>query len=139
DEQQNGYAACARKAAVNGEDGGNPRHGEQHEEQGVHKSAGERDAGPRVKKNNEQNADAQPGINAEIKSRVGKGQGRSGNGSADDSKGGGSLCAERRTKVRGPYPQRHQCFTMALKPAPSRPFFAASADFWSANGPTCTW
>src|SRR6202030_1332058 len=94
DEQQDGYAACAGKAAVNGENGGDPGHGEEHEEQGVDKSAGERDAGPRVKKNNEQDANAQPGINTEIKSAVGERQGRSGNGSADGSKGRGSLCPE---------------------------------------------
>src|SRR5260370_15633212 len=38
-----------------------------------------------------------------------------------------------------PRTRRHQCFTAnALKPAFSRPFFAASALFWSLNGPTCT-
>jgi hypothetical protein len=57
---------------VNGEDGGNPGHGGQHKKKRVYKSTSESDAGPRVKKNNEQNPDAQPGINAEVKSGVGE-------------------------------------------------------------------
>jgi hypothetical protein len=43
-----------------------------------------------------------------------------------------------RTKMGEPTAPRHQCFTMALKPAPSRPFLAAAAAFGSAYGPTCT-
>jgi hypothetical protein len=40
----------------------------------VEKSADERDPGPRTEKDDEENADANPGINAEIKAGVGKRQ-----------------------------------------------------------------
>jgi hypothetical protein len=70
DKEQNSPAAGVGKTTVNGEYGGNPGHGEQHEEQGVHKSAAESDAGPGVKEDNQQDPNAQPGINAEIESGV---------------------------------------------------------------------
>src|SRR5258706_5131984 len=57
----------------------------------------------------------------------------------DETSDCGKFRGEQRPRVGIPSTRRHQCFTTnALKPAFSRPFFAASALFWSLNGPTCT-
>ena len=59
-------------AAVDGEHGSDPRTAGDDEEQRVEKATNERHLGSRAEENDKQNADANPGINAEIKTSVGK-------------------------------------------------------------------
>src|SRR4029077_2652552 len=129
DEKQNRPAADARKAAVNREHGGDPGHGSKNENERVDEAASKGDGQARVQNDDEEKADAKPRVDAEVKSGVGKRQRRAGDGGAEQAKSGGGSRPRVRWEKMSPGAQRHQCFTIALKPAPSRPFLAASADF----------
>lgn len=89
-EKQNGPAADARQAAVNGEHGGDPGYGSKNEKERVDEAASEGDGRARVQNDEEEKTDAEPGVDAEVKSGVGKRQRRAGDGGADQAKRGGS-------------------------------------------------
>src|SRR5260370_26447642 len=126
-EEQDAQSARYREAAVNGENRRDPWHRRQDEKKTVKKSARKRHARPCAKQRKEENPDTNPGIDIEIETGI----------------GGRKLCAGRRTdeeaqrrrysrtalrkKSGEPTAARHQSFTMALKPRPSRPFLATSA------------
>ncbi len=78
DQENDAPAAGFRKAAVNGEHRGDPRHAGDHEKHRMQKAAKESHFGPRAKKHDQQNADANPGIDAEIKTGVRKRKRRAG-------------------------------------------------------------
>src|SRR6202035_1769419 len=98
----------------------------------MQEAAAEGDSGFCSKQNDEENADRDPRINAEIKAGVRKGKRGARERAENQAKRSGGCGCRARAKESRPRTTRHQCFTMALKPALSRPFFAASADFWSA-------
>ena len=129
DQKQNRPPADAGEAAVNGEHGGDPGHGSKDEKERVDEATSESDGRARVQNDDEEKPNAKPGIDAEIKSCVGKRQRRARDSGADQAKSGGSGWSRVRWEKMSPRTKRHQCFTIALKPAPSRPFLAASADF----------
>src|ERR1700757_2003586 len=94
-------------------------------------AAAEGNDGTRIENHDEENADAHPGINAEIKTVVRKRQRRPRESAEHEAKQGWGFRTRTRAKKIGPSALRHQCFTIALNPAFSRPFFAASADLAS--------
>src|SRR4029077_3754533 len=89
DEKQNRPPTDAGEAAVNGENGGDPRHGSKDEKERVDEATCEGDGRARVQNDGEEKPNAKPGIDAEIKSCVGKRQCRAGDGGADQAKSGG--------------------------------------------------
>jgi len=93
------------------------------------KAAAERDPWCCSKQNDEEDSDGNPGIDAEIKAGIGKGKCGTGEGAKNQAERCGSRSCRTRAEEIRPRATRHQCFTMALKPALSRPFLAASADF----------
>src|SRR5271169_3044821 len=117
---------------MHGERFGDPWDGRQHKTDAVQESAGVRHARTRAEKRNQQNSHAYPGINAEVKTSVRKRERRAGNRSNKKPEPCGSFTSGMRTKIAEPRTPRHQCLTMALKPAISRPFLALSTAFWSA-------
>src|SRR5512137_2953991 len=104
----------------------------------VEKPAGVRDPGSCTEHDHEKNADAHPRKDAEVEASKGERQERARHASNTHPQSLRHLCAGVRMKINQPAAPGHQCLTMALNPAPSRPFFAASAAFVSAYGPTCT-
>src|SRR6266853_6242967 len=138
DQQQETPSACQRDAAVDGENRRNPRQCRQDEERSVNKPATECHAGTRAEQGNKENRNANPGVDAEVETGVGERKRSAGNGGDNKTKARRNFRSGLRAKIGEPTAPRHQCFTMALKPASSRPFLAASAAFGSAYGPTCT-
>jgi hypothetical protein len=67
--QQQTPARQPRNPSVNGQNRGDPRFRSQAKGHAMHKSAGKRHRGPSANQHDHQNADADPGVNGEIKSR----------------------------------------------------------------------
>ena len=95
-------------------------------------SATERHVGAHAEQRKKENPNANPGIDAEVEAAVGERKGGSRYGGDNETKGLRDFLASFWAKIREPTAPSHQCFTMALKPASSRPFLAASAAFGSA-------
>src|SRR5258705_369748 len=131
-------SARYREATVQSKNRCNPWHRRQDKKKPVKKSASKRHSRPRAKQQKEENPNANPGINTEIETGIGERKRGAGCGSNYETQSRWYFPTGLRTKVGEPTAPRHQCFTMALKPAPSRPFLAASAALGSAYGPTCT-
>src|SRR5207302_7426129 len=104
----------------------------------MHEPATERSVGGRAEQRKEENSNANPGIDAEAETGVGERKRSAGNGGDNETKARRDFRTGLRAKIGEPTAPRHQCFTIAVKPASSRPFLAASAAFGSAYGPTCT-
>src|SRR5271157_3075031 len=138
-QQQDAPSTSTRESPMHGERLRDPRDGRQHKTDAVQKSAGVCHAWSRAKEHDQQNSHAYPGIDAEIKARVGKRESRAGNRGDKQPQPCGTFTSGMRTEIAEPRTPRHQCLTMALKPATSRPFLAFSTAFWSAYGPTSTW
>src|SRR5215472_10145989 len=132
DQQQYAPAASNRQAAMDAQDRGNPRHRREHKKQRVYEAARKSNQRTRSKQNDEKHADTNKRIDAEIKSGERKGKRRSGCGRYNQAQPVRDFRSGFRSYQTAPKIRRHQCFTIALKPAPSRPFRAASAAFWSA-------
>src|SRR5439155_27067902 len=100
--------------------------------------ATESHTGTRAEQRKEENTNTNPGIDAEVETGVGERKRCPGNGGDNKTKARRDFRTGLRAKIGEPTARRHQCFTMALKPASSRPLLAPSAAFGSAYGPTCT-
>src|SRR5690348_2620831 len=87
---------------------------------------------PRYEKRHHQDSHAYPGIDAEIQAGVGKRKRRAGNRGDKKPHPGWNFASGMRAKKVKPNPPRHQCFTIALNPANSRPFLAFSTALESA-------
>src|SRR4029077_14100914 len=131
DQQQNAPAARHRKPAVHSEHRRDPRHGSQYENKSVKKSACERHLRRRAEDGEKKNSHANPGIDTPVESGKGKRKCPTGNRGDEQTHAFRRFRTSLREKGSEPVAHRHQCFTMALKPASSRPFLAASAAFRS--------
>src|SRR5579863_2394943 len=101
----------------------------------MQESAEEGDPGPRAEKAEQQDREAEPGIEAGMRAIKRKGEDCAAKCREGESCECGKIRWEQLPQAGIPGTRRHQCFTTnALKPALSRPFFAASALFWSLNG-----
>src|SRR5580693_9903097 len=114
---------------MDGENFGDPGDRRKNEENAMQKTTEERYARRRAEKHDQQNAHAHPGINAEVKTGIGKRESRSGNRGDEQPQPRGSFTSGMRAEIAEPRTTRHQCLTMALKPATSRPFLALSTAF----------
>src|SRR5262249_45144499 len=131
DQEQDAPAADRRKAAVDGEYSGNPGDRRKDKEQCVNEAASKGDTRLRAEHDHQQDPYANPRINREIE--AGKRQRKSSTADRRDRQAQGRrrLAAGMWAQIAEPVCAGHQCFTKARKPAASRPFLAASADFWS--------
>src|SRR6266852_3043651 len=107
----------------------NPRHRSKYKKQPMEESASECHTRPRAEQRKEQNPYANPRIDTQIE--TGEGERKPGPRYRANHKTQTRwrFHAGLRVKVGEPAAHGHQCFTMALKPEPSRPFLAASAAF----------
>src|ERR1700674_1365518 len=129
DEKQHAPATGSRETSMHRKNSGNPGNGSKHKQQSMKKTATKRHPRARSKKNNEKDANANPRIDAEMRPDEGERQCRTGDATDADTQSGRQFRSGLRTKIIQPTALRHQCFTMALKPARSWPFFAGSAAF----------
>src|SRR5438093_1469289 len=109
-----------------------------HTRSAVKLAARKRHAGTHAEQRKEENPNANPGIDTEVETSVRERKRSAGNGGNNKTKARRDFRTGLRAKIGEPTAPRHQCFTMALKPASSRPLLAPSAAFGSAYGPTCT-
>src|SRR6266849_5434324 len=72
DQEQNAPAARHGKATVYRENRGDPRHGGEHKEKPVEKTAAKRHRWPCSQKREEKNSHAEPGVDTQVQARIGK-------------------------------------------------------------------
>src|SRR5437879_3667560 len=128
DEQQDGPSRGGGHTAVNREDFRDPGNAGQHKNQAVQETAEKSNAGPGTEQAEKKNGHAKPGIKAWMLSVERERKDCAAEGREKQTCDCGKFRGERRSQTGIPGRRRHQCFTTnALKPALSRPFFAASA------------
>src|SRR6266850_3809351 len=94
-------------------------------------AAAERNPRFRPEQSEEKHSHADPGVDTQIEARERERERRAGCPAHQETQRRRHVRARRRTKGTQPATPGHQCFTIALKPALSRPFLAASAFFRS--------